>query len=72
MKPFSSGSPTEASMMNRKNVAYIGIGVAKPAEFGDLVGVAALVENARQHEQRAGRDAVRQHHEHRAVQCPPA
>jgi hypothetical protein len=30
IKPFSSGNPTDDSMMNAKKVAYTGMGVARP------------------------------------------
>jgi len=42
MKPFSSGSPTEASTVTKKKVAYLAWG-RQSAKLGDLVGMAAFV-----------------------------
>ena len=38
------------------------------AEFGDLVSMASLIQNSRQHEQSASRNTMRQHDKSRAVE----
>ncbi len=66
-KPFSPGRPMEDSITTVKMPANTGATFCDALQLGDLVGVAAVVEEAEQDEQGTGDDAVVDHLEHGAL-----
>jgi hypothetical protein len=58
MNPFSVGSPIDDIVITRKTAAKTGITFDRPAVLRDLARVPALVDDADDQEERAGRDAV--------------
>ena len=58
MNPFSAGSPIDDIVITRKIAANTGIDLREAAVLGDLARVTALVNDADDQEERAGRDPV--------------
>ena len=65
-KPLSPGTPIDDSITTMNTAAKIGATFWMPLQLGDLAGVAALVDQADEEEQRAGGHAVVDHLQHAA------
>ena len=60
-KPLRPGRPIDASIDDHEDAGEPGRDLLDALQLGDLVGVAPLVEEAEQDEERAGDDAVVDH-----------